>query len=1093
MKKFTYTLVFIILVPLFSLAQPSLSIMRSGIESKGNYSSSGVLFKLITPTQAGIFFSGDYNLSAANTKSWIENLLQLRPGIDELRADNNNVANTPDGFSISKLHQYFRNIKVEHGTVSVTTKSQKAAMVQLEFYPVADNFNLQPAISGQLALAKAIEYAKAAVYQWASADSALLSENAPHPELVILKDYELGDTICLAYKFDITTLQPFSSAFIYINAMDGRIILNDPQARHADRGHTNILKDDDKESLYPNKAKLNNKDILLNAGANEPVAGYSNSQGTAATRYSGSQVIFTDNHNPTAGKPFRLRATRNGQDIETYNFLGQPHNAVPDQYQFAIDFEDNDNNWSAAEFNNAAWDNAALDVQFAMQIVSDYWLFVHGRNGWNNGNGPIKSYVHAYEFRTVNGSLGNYFLANAFWWKGKMTFGDGRNTQQSPPWTSFDICAHEMGHAITETTCNLIYQWESGAMNEAFSDIWAACITKYALDNYTLQNENIWRVGEKADNVGTANPGIRDMANPPLYSDPSAYKNSFWKPASLTTCRNFDTTDNCGVHSNSGVLNKWFYLITQGQQGTNSFGTPFDVTGLGFTKSEKIVYLTELNLTPNASYQTCRTVSLFATANLYGTASEEYASVWNAWVAVAVDSNIYNMANTPIFGTNNFTSIAVGKSGVVMAGTNYNGVYKFFNDTWEKMPDMTDVRFNDIKTDYLGNFWIAQSGRSGQQSGGSSIAGGVNYYVSPFTGPATLYTIGNQTDVPSRNARCIYVDTFRNRLPTENPIVWMASTSYITSSNSTSGMLGKGLNPFTPAFTNVSEGINIASGTAGCLTIGGNKDVIWTFSQANNGINQLLTYNAATNALIETFDHNTHPTIPSGFVARSIYCDVKKRTWIGLAAGGIIVFDENRTWHYISPTNFPEIFPAGSQASFNAITGTKDGDIYIGTTTGIVFFERGDGAIGRIDDAGSYRSFGKPNGLPSNVINAIAFDTLRYKLLVATDSGVVFWEPLCIGVFCKQYKFSADKQSETTGPGNWSNPAIWSTGVIPDSSTVVIIKHNVMVDIDGKCNYLSTEIPGANLTVQAGKKLTIYSKDEDIIYTGSGDRGRRRR
>ncbi len=1095
MEKSRRLYVILLLLPIWTVAQPSLNKMQQDIASKGSYAQTGVLFHYISPTQAGIYFSDNNQLTAADVKGWLIQSLQLRPGIDELEADEN-VAVTPYNMSVTKFHQYYKNFKVEHGTINFTSKNAKASLMQLEFYSIPDNFSTSPAITAPQALQKAISFIQASMYSWGVAAEAATSPDAPKAELVIIKDYEKGDTVCLAYKFSITALEPFSAATVYVHASDGRIILYDSQAKHAERNSGSASRAIPAAVLAAGNEHSRNSgtvDVKEEQTPYAPLTSYSNSIGSAATKYNSAQVIYTDNNSGIAGKPYRLRATRNSQDIETYNLLQQPYNSALDQYLFATDFTDNDNNWTAAEFNNATWDNAALDVQFAMQIVSDYWLLVHGRNGWNNGNAPIKSYVHAYEYKTVNHVTSVYYLANAFWWKNKMTFGDGLGPNTaSPPWTSLDICAHEMGHAITETTCSLIYQWESGALNEAFSDIWAACITKYALENYNLQNESVWRFGEKADNVGTANPGIRDMSNPGLYNDPSAYKNPLWKPASLSTCRTFDTTDNCGVHSNSGVLNKWFFLVTEGQQGTNSFGTPFNVTGLGFAKSEKIAYLTELNLTPNASYQTCRTVSLFATASLYGTGSPEYQTVWNAWVATAVDSNIYNMANTPAFTTNNFTSIAVGKNGAVLAGTNYSGVYLYSNSSWLKMVDLSDVRINDIKADYWGNFWIAQSGRSGTQSGGSSIAGGVNYLQWPYLTPAILYTIGNQADVPSRNARCIFIDTSRNQLITDYPVVWMAATSYITSSNSASGMLGKGVNSFTPAFTSVNQGINIASGTAGCLTVGGNSDTIWTFVQANNGINQLLIYNAATNALLRTFDHNSDPTIPSGFVARSIYCDAKKRTWIGLAAGGMIVYDENRTWHYLSPADFPGIFPTGSQASYNAIAGTKDGDVYIGTTTGLVYFERGDGTVARIDQPASYRQYGKPNGLPSAVINAIAYDTLNFKLLVATDSGIVFWEPLCIGAYCKRYKFKATEETQTTGPGNWSNPATWSTGIVPDSATNVTIKHNITVDIDAGCASLTLD-PAVIFNILPGKKLAIYSKNGDTIYSGTGNVQRRRR
>jgi ligand-binding sensor domain-containing protein len=273
-------------------------------------------------------------------------------------------------------------------------------------------------------------------------------------------------------------------------------------------------------------------------------------------------------------------------------------------------------------------------------------------------------------------------------------------------------------------------------------------------------------------------------------------------------------------------------------------------------------------------------------------------------VAVALDSNIYNMSNTPIFTTNNFTSIALDKHGNIWAGTNYNGLYRHTSTGWQKRAEIPNVRINDIKADKDGNIWIAQSGT---QSGGSqATAGGVNYLRAPFTSADhSFYTIGAQTNIPSRNARCIFVDTSRKNDGT-NPRVWVATLAYFTSVNTTaSGMLGQGLYSTSRYFRNVSEGLNVSSNNAGVLTVGGNSSEIWTFAQANNGINQLLTYNAGTNAFITAYDHNTHPIIPSGFVARSIFGDNKKRIWIGLANGGLIVYDENKKWHHV---NFHTLF-----------------------------------------------------------------------------------------------------------------------------------------------------------------------------------------
>lgn len=676
----------------------------------------------------------------------------------------------------------------------------------------------------------------------------------------------------------------------------------------------------------------------------------------------------------------------------------------------------------------------------------------------------------------MQASDGNYYkqpMPNAYWSSRNMKFGDGTgNALEEQPYTTLDICGHEMGHAITETTSALVYQWESGALNEAFSDIWAACITNYAkIHTASLPGEITYRIAEKCSNLHKPDKGFRDMGNPAKFSHPSTYKNIFWQKATLPTCRNFDTTDNCGVHTNSGVLNKWFYLITEGENSFNSFGTIYNIQGLGFGVSQKIAYLMSQNLPPNATYATAKTVSINAAETLYGAASIELQTVKEAWIAVAVDSNIYKMENTPVFTSNNFTSIAIAGNGDVWAGTAYNGLYTYNGSSWSKRAEISNVRINDIKTDKAGDIWVAQSGI--QASSSMATAGGVNYFKATIGSiDHYFYTIGAQANIPSRNARCIYLDTSRTN--EGNPKVWLATQAYITSGSSKSGMLGQGLYANPPYFRNVNTGLNVASGTAGISTVGGVSSEVWGYAKANNGTNQLLVYHSGSNAFLTYHDHNTDPIIPANFEARSIYGDARKRIWIPLADNGIVVLDETQNFHHVTLPE--EIFPAGTRANPNAIAGNKWGDIYIGTTNGILFFDRGDGLSNKIDNPKNYKMFTKENGLPSNNINAIAYDTARFKLMVATDSGVVFFEPLCVAPYCKEYRFTANTESTNTASGNWSNPAIWSTKKIPDSATVVTISNPIFVDINAECKTLNVSPPGS-ITVKKGVNLVIHQEE----------------
>jgi subtilisin-like proprotein convertase family protein len=176
-----------------------------------------------------------------------------------------------------------------------------------------------------------------------------------------------------------------------------------------------------------------------------------------------------------------------------------------------------------------------------------------------------------------------------------------------------------MTHGVTEFSANLVYSYESGAMNEGFSDIFGTVVEFYASPGTAN-----WTIGE---DIGSA---FRSMSNPNVYGQPDTYLGTSWYTG---------TGDNGGVHYNSGVLNYWFYLLTMGGSGTNDNNNAFNVSGIGMTKAAAIAYRT-LNtyLTPNSQYANARTLSILAATDLYGACSAEVTAVTNAWHAVGIGS-----------------------------------------------------------------------------------------------------------------------------------------------------------------------------------------------------------------------------------------------------------------------------------------------------------------------------------------------------------------------------------------------------------------------------------------------------------------------
>ncbi len=320
-----------------------------------------------------------------------------------------------------------------------------------------------------------------------------------------------------------------------------------------------------------------------------------NSQGTAKTKYSDTQQITTDS---LAGS-FRLREVGRGNGVETYNLKKGT------SYGAAVDFTDADNFW---DNTNANQDEIATDAHWGAEKTYDYYFQKFGRNSYDGNGAKIRSYVHYSS---------NY--NNAFWNGSVMTYGDG-NGSVFYPLTCLDVCAHEVTHAVTTNTAALVYSYESGALNESFSDIFGNSIEKFA-----KPNQFNWRLGEEITPSGT---GIRHMGSPDALWHSDTYKGTLWYSGA---------GDNGGVHTNSGVQNYWYYLLCEGGIGKNDLNDSFWVDSMGMLKAEQIAYRNlSVYLGKNSQYADARFFSIQAAVDLFGNCSPEVIATTNAWHAVGV-------------------------------------------------------------------------------------------------------------------------------------------------------------------------------------------------------------------------------------------------------------------------------------------------------------------------------------------------------------------------------------------------------------------------------------------------------------------------
>jgi thermolysin len=300
----------------------------------------------------------------------------------------------------------------------------------------------------------------------------------------------------------------------------------------------------------------------------------------------------------------------------------------------------------ASDTDNTWTDGPNVDAHAYIGFTYDYYFQRFGRRGLDGNNRAIRAIVHPAPREDPLGLpefvLDN-FLLNAFWCgecglpgQGYMVFGEGLPTRFSLGgqnynfWSGgYDVVAHELTHAVTEFTSNLIYQNESGALNEAFSDIMGTSAEFHARATGRSDRTADYLIGEDVVTPARAGAltGLRSMSDPRAFGDPDHYSVRYTGPE-----------DNGGVHINSGIPNHAFFLAIEG--GTNRT-SGLAVTGVGAANREQIERIFYRGftsyLTPNATFAQARQATLRAASELFGDASAAYRATQQAWTAVGVN------------------------------------------------------------------------------------------------------------------------------------------------------------------------------------------------------------------------------------------------------------------------------------------------------------------------------------------------------------------------------------------------------------------------------------------------------------------------
>ena len=295
----------------------------------------------------------------------------------------------------------------------------------------------------------------------------------------------------------------------------------------------------------------------------------------------------------------------------------------------------------ASDTDNFWLDGASIDAHVGMAWTYDYLFRRFERQGLNGQNVRMISLVHPVDRAdvfTAPFEVFSLYYVNAFYCGvcgpdgvGLVVFGEGlppNVTSGGQRWNflsgALDVVAHELAHAVTDFTSALLYMDESGALNEAFSDVIGVGTEYYAAPFYRNgAGVPDYLLGEDVIEPG----GIRSLSDPQRFGDPDHYSLRF-----------LGKEDNGGVHTNSLIPGHAYYLAIEG--GTNRV-SGLTVSGVGAANREQMeqVFYRAFTvlMTRNADFAAARAATIQSARDLYGAGSAAERAVTQAWTAVGVN------------------------------------------------------------------------------------------------------------------------------------------------------------------------------------------------------------------------------------------------------------------------------------------------------------------------------------------------------------------------------------------------------------------------------------------------------------------------
>ncbi len=550
---------------------------------------------------ASVKFSTESEIEISKFVPWLKSTFEMGSDIDFTLIDSKA---DELGFLQQKYIQTYKGIPIDRADYVVQSLDGNISSFRGDAYNI-ENVSITASINEKSALKYALEYMGDLNYRWNS--DFWESEIKEHENNPNASYYPIGELILTKFgnSNEITPVNEFKLAYrfdIYAEENEEQVIID------AETG----------EVIYT---------LALSSNCEPEVA--------FTSVFNGSQNIKTDEY--TGDPDYRLKDDCQTTDVWVRDWNSATNVSDP------IEIDNTDNSWTNMD------ERFGATVLWETKESYNYFKNVHSRSSYDGANGDVTCYINA-TFRRSNGTLYTDNATMAFNGS-QMKVGLGSSGTLANSWSSIDIIAHEFTHAVTGTSSGLVYQGESGALNESFSDIFGEMVENY------VAGPNDWLMGD--DRTSGA---IRSMEDPKSEGDPDTYNGANW----ANTCNGCG--DAGGVHSNSGIQNYWFFLLVEGGSGTNDNGDDYVVNGIGISDASAITFRNQtIKLTTGSQYIDARSGAIEAAEDLYGICSFEVKAVTNAWYAVGVgdpyvDVNVVSNSDISCFGfaDGSITIAAVG-------------------------------------------------------------------------------------------------------------------------------------------------------------------------------------------------------------------------------------------------------------------------------------------------------------------------------------------------------------------------------------------------------------------------------------------------